>query len=58
MKTLAQLEAENPEGFCNPTRTPEQEAESARIRQAKREYEAANTPTETTPEEPEEDNEQ
>ena len=58
MNTLAELEAENPEGFRNPTRTPEQEAESARIRAIKREYEAANTPTETTPEEQDEDNEQ
>jgi hypothetical protein len=50
MKTLAELEAENTDGFRNPERTPEQEANSARIRAAKREYEAANTPTETTPE--------
>ena len=51
MKTLAELEAENPDGFRNPVRTPEQEAKSAQIRQAKREYEDANTPIDTTHEE-------
>lgn len=50
MKTLAELEAESSDGFRNPVRTAEQEARSAQIRQAKREYEAANTPTETTDE--------
>ena len=57
MKTLAELEAENTDGFRNPTRTPEQEAESARIRAIKREYEAANTPTETTTEDEEHEDE-
>ena len=55
MKTLGELEQENPEGFQNPTRTPEQEAASARIRAAKRAYEDANTPTETTPDDQDED---
>ena len=48
MKTLAELEAENPEGFRNPTRTPEQEARSAEIRARKWEYEKAHTPLDTS----------
>jgi hypothetical protein len=44
MKTLGELEAENPDGFRNPTRTPEQEAQSAQIRARKWAYEKANTP--------------
>lgn len=56
MKTLAELEAENPDGFRNPTRTPEQEARSAEIRARKSAYEAANTPTETSSDDDDEEN--
>lgn len=44
MKTLGELEQENPDGFRNPTRTQEQERRSAEIRAKKSAYEKANTP--------------
>ena len=48
MKTLAELEAENPEGFRNPARSAAQEARSSEIRARKRAYEEAHTPLDTS----------
>lgn len=50
--------AENMDGFCNPTMTPEQEAKHNAEVQAKREYEAAHTPVESHPADDDEDDDE
>lgn len=55
IKTLAELEQENPDDFHNPVRTPEQEAETERLTKLKRDYEAIHTPRQTEPDEIDED---
>lgn len=46
-KTMAELEAENPDGFRNPSRTPEQQAEIDRRTKAMREHDRLHTAIET-----------
>ena len=46
-KTMAELEAESPEGFINPKRTPQEWAELEERNKAMREQEAKNTTIET-----------
>jgi hypothetical protein len=55
MKTLAELEAESPEGFRNPARSAAQEARSTEIRARKRAYEEAHTPLDTSSDDGEND---
>ena len=57
IQTLAEMEAENTDGFRNPTMTPEQEAKHNAIVKAKREYEAIHTPIEIASDVDEEENE-
>ena len=40
MKTMAELEAENSEGFCNPVLTSEQEAIIKKMHDERKAYEA------------------
>lgn len=46
-KTMAELEAESPEGFINPKRTPQEWKELEERSKAMREHEAQNTAIET-----------
>ena len=46
-KTMAELEAESPEGFINPKRTPQEWSELEERTKAIREQEAKNTAIET-----------
>ena len=46
-KTMAELEAENPEGFINPKRTPQEWVELEERTKAMREQEAEHTAIET-----------
>jgi hypothetical protein len=46
-KTMAELEAESPEGFVNPKRTPQQWAELEERSKALRERDAKHTAVET-----------
>jgi len=50
-KTMAELEAESPEGFINPKRTPQEWAELEERNKAVREHDRLHTAIE--PEEPE-----
>jgi hypothetical protein len=43
MKTMAELEAENPDGFRNPSRSPAEQAEIDRRTQAMREHDKNHT---------------
>jgi hypothetical protein len=52
-KTMAELEAESPEGFINPKRTPQEWAELEERNKAMREHDCLHTAIETEPEEPE-----
>ena len=52
-KTMGELEAENADGFRNPTRTAEEQAEIDRRTKAMREHDLKHTATES--EEPEDD---
>ena len=56
-KTMAELEAESPEGFINPKRTPQEWKELEERNKAVREYDRLHTAIETEPEEPEGDEE-
>ena len=47
MKTMAELEAENPDGFRNPSRFPAVQAEIDRRTQAMREHDKAHTAFDT-----------
>ena len=47
MKTFAELEAERPQDFQNPEKTPEQLVADEQCRQIQRNYEAKHTPIET-----------
>ena len=51
--TMAELEAESPDGFRNPTRTAAEQAEMERRTKAMREYDRTHTARETN--QPEED---
>ena len=51
MKTMAELEAENPEDFRNPVQTPEDEARD------QRRWEERRIANESLPDEPEDDDE-
>ena len=53
-KTMAELEAESPEGFINPKRTPQEWAELEERNKAMREHDRLHTAIEIEPEEPEE----
>jgi len=58
-KTMAELEAESPEGFINPKRTPQEWAELEERNKAMREHDRLHTafaPEE--PKEPEEEDEE
>lgn len=57
IQTLAEMEAENSDGFRNPTMTAEQEAKHQRIVEAKRAHEALHTPIDTSVQEDDEDEE-
>jgi hypothetical protein len=57
IQTLAEMEAENTDGFRNPVMTPDQEAKHNAIVKAKREYEAIHTPIEIVSEDDAEENE-
>jgi hypothetical protein len=58
-KTMAELEAESPEGFINPKRTPQEWAELEERNKAMREHDRLHTAIETEPEEePEEEDEE
>jgi len=52
-KTMAELEAESPEGFINPKRTPQEWAELEERNKAMREHDRLHTAIEVEPEEPE-----
>ena len=52
MKTMAELEAENPEDFRNPAQTPEDEARD------QRRWEERRIANESLPDEPEDDDEE
>ena len=52
-KTMAELEAESPEGFINPKRTPQEWKELEERNKAVREHDRLHTAIETEPEEPE-----
>ena len=52
-KTMAELEAESPEGFINPKRTPQEWAELEERNKAVREHDRLHTAIEAEPEEPE-----
>lgn len=58
MKTLAELEAENPDDFRNPKKSPEQEAADDAAFAAKSKYEESRLPftAQTEPDEDEEEN--
>ena len=56
-KTMAELEAESPEGFINPKRTPQEWKELEERNKTVREYDRLHTAIETEPEEPEGDEE-
>lgn len=52
MKTMAELEAENPEDFRNPAQTPEDEARD------QRRWEERRVANESLPDEPEDEDEE
>ena len=54
-KTMAELEAESPEGFINPKRTPQEWAELEERNKAMREHDRLHTALETEPEEEDEE---
>jgi len=55
-KTMAELEAESPEGFINPKRTPQEWAELEERNKAMSEHDRLHTAF--APEEPEEEDEE
>jgi len=57
-KTMAELEAENVEGFINPKRTPQEWKEFEERAKTVREHDRLHTAFETEPEEPEESEEE
>jgi hypothetical protein len=56
IKTLAELEAENSDGFCNPVLSDFQWNKVREDTKKKRDYEAINTPTESCEEQEEDEN--